>query len=249
MTSNANSFEVNRWHTTEYVDEWITTREREEGRALLRRKLVSLLPFGPEDPLRILDIGAGGGALSWEILSFHPGAQIVCQDFSAVMLAHASQKLAKYSGQVTFVQSDLTSSRWMEGISGNFQVVVSSLVMHTVPQRVWEIYGEVYGLVQPGGCFLIVDNFAPPGPDSDKVYLKARLKAVKEKSGIENGLVKNPDAIENGLKDRRRVRNPLRGTLTLVNNLEWLKQAGFDEVDCLWKEMNHAVIGGFRHRE
>ncbi|MFC1977692.1 hypothetical protein ACFLWS_05460 [Chloroflexota bacterium] len=34
----------------------------------------------------------------------------------------------------------------------------------------------------------------------------------------------------------------------ILNQLEWLKQAGFDEVDCLWKDRPSAIFGGFRHK-
>jgi hypothetical protein len=64
--------------------------------------------------------------------------------------------------------------------------------------------------------------------------------------------------VERELRERRRLRrvsSPNRSegisgraaTLALANHLEWLRQAGFDEVDCLWKDMRRAIIGGFRH--
>ena len=131
---DSKSFEIQRWHSTEYVDSWIGNREREEGRRSLRKKLVSLLPFETEASIRVLDLGAGGGALSQEILSSFPNAHIVCQDFSEVMLGHARQHLAKFADQITFIQSDLSSPEWAKVISGMFEAVVSSLVMHTVPR-------------------------------------------------------------------------------------------------------------------
>ena len=255
MTFDAKSFEISRWHSAEYVDYWMAHRERAENRRLLRRKLVSLLPFGPEDSIRILDLGAGGGALSREILSSFPEVRIVCQDFSDVMLGHARRHLVKFIDQVTFVRSDLSTPEWSKDISGTFEAVVSSLVMHTVPGRVREIYSEVCSLVKPGGCFLSADNLAAPGPMLEKLYLKKRLRArearIKAKRGIERSL----EEIGQEQRKRRqnqdagfpeRVRNPLRDTLTLANQLEWLRQAGFEEVDCLWKDLNHAIIGGFR---
>ena len=69
---------------------------------MLRRKLVSSLPFESEDSFRVLDLGAGGGALSREILTNFPNAQIVCQDFSEVMLGHARQRLIKITNRSCF---------------------------------------------------------------------------------------------------------------------------------------------------
>ena len=256
MTFDSKSFEIQRWHSTEYVDSWMASREREERRKLLRRKLVSLLPFDPEVSIRVLDLGTGGGALSQEILSSFPRAYIVCQDFSEVMLGHARQHLAEFTNRVTFICSDLSAPEWTKVISGTFEAVVSSLVMHTVPSRVREIYGEVYSLVKPGGCFVFSDTLSSPGPMLEKIYMKKRLIAYQSKIKAETGIEKSLEEIETELREkwrnrdsgyRERARNPLRRTLTLVNHLRWLTEAGFGEVDCLWKDLNHAVVSGFKY--
>ena len=251
----SNSFETRRWLSTEYVDFWLTTQEQEEGRRSLRRKLVSLLPFELKTELRILDIGAGGGALSLEILNNFPQTQVICQDFSAAMLAQAAKNLAAFSDRTKFVQSDLADPVWTQSISGTFDAVVSSLVMHTVPDRVKDLYCEVLTLIKPGGCFIFADNLAPPGPIFEHVYLKERLLARQAKIKMETGFTKSLEDIEIEMRSGRRThergfpdraRDPLITTLTLAHHLEWLTQAGFNEVDCLWKEMRHAVIGGFK---
>ena len=55
MAIDANEFDVRRWHSMEYVADWIANREQEEGRKVLREKLISLLSFEPETELRVLD--------------------------------------------------------------------------------------------------------------------------------------------------------------------------------------------------
>ena len=256
MTFDTKSFEIQRWHSATYAESWITNREQEDGRKSLRRKLVSLLPFESEASFRVLDLGAGGGALSREILTHFPNAQIVCQDFSEVMLGHAKQHLAKITDQAIFIRSDLSTPDWVKSIPGMFDAVVSSLVMHTVPGRVREIYHEVFGIVRNDGCFVVGDSTSPLGPTLGKIYLKMRLKNIQAAIKAEKGIEENPEDIERKMQERRRshnsedperVRNPLRAMLTLENHLEWLKAAGFDEIDCPWKEMQRAIIIGIKH--
>ena len=257
MTLDSESFEIQRWHSATYVESWSANREQEDGRRSLRKKLVSLLPFESQASIRVLDLGAGGGALSQEILVSFPNARIVCQDFSEVMLGHARQHLAKFKDQAIFVRSDLSNADWVKSISERFDAVVSSLVMHTVPSRISEIYHEVFGLVKPDGYFVIADSISTSGPALEKVYLKVRLKTLRAAIKAETGIEENLEEIELKMKERRRaqnigyperVRNPLRVMLTLENHLEWLREAGFDEVDCLWKDMQRAVIMGIRHQ-
>ena len=256
MTFDEKSFEIQRWHSTTYAESWITNREQEEGRKSLRRKLVASLPFESEASFRVLDLGAGGGALSEEILVHFPNVQIVCQDFSEVMLSHAKQHLAKITDQAIFICNDLSTPDWSKSIPGMFDAVVSSLVMHTVPGRVSEIYHEVFGILRNEGCFVIGDSVSPPGPTMGKVYLKIRLKNIQAAIKAETGIEENLEDIEHKMQERRRshnseepkrVRNPLRAMLTLENHLEWLKAAGFDEIDCPWKEMQRAIIIGIKH--
>jgi tRNA (cmo5U34)-methyltransferase len=254
MTFEAKSFEIHRWHSTEYVDTWMADQEREEGRRTLRIKLVSLLPFELEASVRILDLGTGGGALSREILSSFPKASIVCQDFSEVMLGHAKQHLVKFIDRVTFIHSDLSTPAWSKPILGTFDAVVSSLVMHTIPGRVRDIYGEIFRLIAPGGCFISVDNLAAPGPKLNSLYSNERLTTHQAKAKSETETVSIKDIDQETSRRRQtpntsfpeRVRNPLNDTLTTLNHLEWLRQAGFEEVDCLWKDLNQAIIGGFK---
>jgi hypothetical protein len=34
-------------------------------------------------------------------------------------------------------------------------------------------------------------------------------------------------------------------TRTLADHLLWLREAGFDAVDCFWRQERHAIVGGF----
>ncbi len=110
MALDSEAFEFNRWLSSEYVDSWMVERVLETDKRLLRKKLVSLLPFEPGANIRVLDVGAGTGRLSLEILSAYPNAHLICQNFSESMLAHARQQLAQLSERVTFVRSNLRDS-------------------------------------------------------------------------------------------------------------------------------------------
>ena len=256
MTFSSEGFETNRWHSPEYVESWMADQTREAARRSVRKRLVSMLPFEPTTAIRVLDMGAGTGGLSLELLTAYPKAQLVCQDFSEVMLIHARQRLKPFSEQVIFAQSDLQNPAWLQVTEGTFDAVLSSFVMHTIPNRTREIYRELFGRVNPGGCLLNGDVFAPPGPVLERAYLKARLIAYQATIKAETGVGKSLAEAEQELRERRRnrgtyfsdrVRSWSVGFSTLVNHLEWLSEAGFEEVDCLWKDMSRAIIGGFRH--
>ncbi|GEM_PF-378813 len=253
-----------QWQSPEHVAAWFADKERQADHERLRSKLVKLLPFDPETSISVLDIGAGDGALSLGVLARYPKAQLVCHDFSDTMLSRARERLAQFREQVIFVKSDLREPAWTHSIRGTFDAVVSSVAIHNVaehtrladPSRIREIYAEVFGLVKPGGCFLNYDHVYPPGPAVERIYEKERSNTWRAGPGTESAMEKRIQKLEQELAQQARNQgNPSAkgsesrpaGVRGVLNHLEWLQQAGFDEVDCLWKEMHTAIIGGFRY--
>ncbi|MGO8805213.1 MAG: class I SAM-dependent methyltransferase [Candidatus Bathyarchaeia archaeon] len=255
MTSDSESFE-NRYLSSKYVDFWMADKGMEAGRSLWRHRLISFLPFDPSDSFRLLDLGTGTGALSLDILNRYPNVSLTCLDFSEAMLRHAQERLGKFGERVAFVQSNLRNFGWSKAVGGTFDSVVSSFVTHTVPDKIDTLYRELFGLVNPAGCFLSCDIFPPPGPVLERIYHKSRL--IDRQSGIKmkTGADKTIPEVQQQLNERRKGykaffnaddRILTIGSPTVITHLKWLSEAGFDEVDCLEKHSRSAIIGGFRH--
>ena len=255
MARDSSSYK-DRYLSSKYIDFWMADKGMEAGRSIWRHKLLSFLPFEQADSFRILDLGTGTGALSLEILNRYPNVSLVCLDFSEAMLSHAKERLENFKAQVTFLQSNLRDSGWSKNVDGTFDAVVSSFVTHTIPDNIKALYGELFALVNPEGCFLSCDVFPPPGPALEQIYHKSRLAdrqyGIKTKTGVEKTL----QEVEQLLHERREGYKALYGcnqrilsvgSPTVFEHLECLKQAGFDEVDCLEKHTRNAIIGGFRH--
>jgi putative AdoMet-dependent methyltransferase len=76
---------------------------------------------------RILELGTGTGNLSF--LFAETGCELVCTDFSNKMLELAREKLPN----VSFVTLDLTNQDDWQRISGRFDCIVASYVLHEFP--------------------------------------------------------------------------------------------------------------------
>ena len=164
------------WHSATYVDEWISNDEtRDEKRVPVLRAMVELIPRAVEDDLRVLDVGAGYGVLSEQVLDCLPRARLVCQDFSEPMFVHARSRLAGAADRVDFVVSDLMQPSWTVELGGPFDAVVSAIAIHNVrhPPRIRAIYEEIAGLLAPGGCFLNCDLLMPAPLDEQLEWLRA----------------------------------------------------------------------------
>src|SRR5690348_14350784 len=99
------------WHSQEYVTEWIAEdASRDPVRRKRLRDMLAAAPFPRDARLAALDVGAGFGAVTEELLQLFPNAQVTLQDYSQPMLAAARTRLEAHAGQLQIVVADLTDS-------------------------------------------------------------------------------------------------------------------------------------------
>lgn len=105
------------WHSAAYVADWIDrdiTRDAERRPTLER--MASLIVEHPDQPVRVLDVGGGYGAVTSAVLDTLPEAGVVLQDYSTAMLDQARQRLAGYGDRVGFHLADLGDPGWTQGL-------------------------------------------------------------------------------------------------------------------------------------
>lgn len=212
------------WHSAEYVNDWINNDvTHDETRRPKLRRAARSLGFEINDSVRVLDVGGGYGVFAAEILDEWPRAHVVVHDFSIPMTDQARTRLTMFGDRVSFCYGDLREADWFAGAGGPFDAVVSSIAIHNVrdPSIIRRVFTDIAQLVEPGGCFIDVDFVAVPGLLAGGAYGNGRRSAFSSADE----------------------------PATLVNQLRWLTEAGFDEVDCLWKEGPEACLAAFRKPE
>jgi SAM-dependent methyltransferase len=150
------------WHSTDYVVEWIERdAARDAERRPLLQRMLSSAPFPREAEIEVLDVGAGFGVVTEEVLRTFPAARITLQDYSAPMLDQARQRLADRAGQLRYVLCDLTDPSWPRQVGGPFDLAVSAIALHNLgdPKKIYACYHAIHGLLKPGGRFLNCDRF------------------------------------------------------------------------------------------
>jgi SAM-dependent methyltransferase len=139
-------------------------------------------------------------------------------DFSELMLGAARERFAG-DDRVELVGHDL--ARPLPAL-GRFDAVVSSMAIHHLEhERKRSLYGEVLELLEPGGVFANFEHVASP---THRLHL-AFFEAIGE-------------PIEN--------EDPSDRLLDVEAQLGWLRDHGFDDVDCYWKWREMALLVGFR---
>ncbi|HEY3151404.1 MAG TPA: class I SAM-dependent methyltransferase [Candidatus Binatia bacterium] len=170
------------WDSAEYVSRWAKGQDpKEKDRDAAFTLLADTIPFSKQLPIRILDLGAGYGALTQFLLNRFPKATAVCQDGSKEMATLGAERMRNLSGRFEYVLCDFARAGWSEKLKGSFEAVVSSIAIHNVrePEIIKRIYEDAFPLVKAGGCFLNFDRHRPPIEDQMQWLREAGFKDVK----------------------------------------------------------------------
>ncbi|MDH3446087.1 MAG: class I SAM-dependent methyltransferase [Deltaproteobacteria bacterium] len=170
------------WSSPSYVSRWAERQDhREADREDIFLLIAKILPQDQEANIKILDAGAGYGALARFLLDYFPNATTVCQDGSEEMAKLGRQRMKPLKGRVKYVLCDFSKPGWSRKIKGPFDAVVSSIAIHNVrsPAIIRAIYGEIFSLVKTGGCFLNFDRMVPSKKDQLKWLKEAGFGNVK----------------------------------------------------------------------
>jgi tRNA (cmo5U34)-methyltransferase len=214
---------INLWssadHARDYLERADSISHRTEGEA-------ALLEFIPEDAHRILDLGTGDGRLL-ALVKKHLAAQslvkqarrhpeAVAIDFSPSMLEAARRRFAADSS-VTVVSHNLDEP--LPNL-GKFDAVISCFAIHhVVHERKRTLYAEIHDLLNPRGVFCNLEHVSSPTLRLHQEFL-------------------------HGIGYTVETEDPSNKLLDVETQLQWLREIGFEHVDCLWKWRELALLAG-----
>jgi SAM-dependent methyltransferase len=179
-----------------------------------------LLEFVPAGVQRILDLGTGDGRLLALLRIDRPHVEGVALDFSPPMLTAAR---ARFRGDARIEVIDHNLDHPLPSL-GRFDAVVSSFAIHhCTDERKQALYREIFDVLEPGGIFCNLEHVAPGSEELHARFLRAlRITPADE--------------------------DPSNKVLAVDVQLGWLREIGFANVDCHWKWLELALLGGVRPR-
>lgn len=202
----------------------------------LRRKLIPCFEdfYGtavrllPENPQRVLDLGAGTGLLSAAVRARFLQARLDLVDLAEDMLAVARERFAGDAG-VTFRVADYGR----EDLGGPYDAVVSALSIHHLEHDGKQaLFRRIAKALKPGGRFINADQALGSTPALEDWY-KESWEADIRALGIGD--------VELGAARHRQTHDRLA---PLFSQLQWLSEAGFVDVDCVYKNWSFVVYTG-----
>jgi tRNA (cmo5U34)-methyltransferase len=208
--------------------------------------LADLLPYQTDRAIRVLDLGAGFGAVTEAVMARYAHASVVCIDGSDEMLELARTHLRRYGDRVQLLRRDMAEPSWHEHVGGNFDAAVSALAIHHLSdERKQALYSEVFRMLAPGGIFLNDEVVSVPA-DLKEHFDALVLREIQAQEKELRGIARPVEQIRAEMDERLRAASRHSHIAGLEPQLEWLRAAGFTSVDCYWRFLTMAIFGGIK---
>lgn len=244
MAVYGNDDKTSGWWTEEVVSNFLEgVRAAIPGAEMQFAVMEKVVKRWVPHPSLMLDLGCGDGALGRFLLDCFPGAGVVFTDFSDPMLNALRSRLGQ-NPRAIIAAADFSTPAWRDSLASfpSFDVVVSGFAIHHQPDsRKKVLYGEIHDLLAPGGVFLNLEHVAsvsPAGKDMfDELFIDSLFRfhhasqPDRTREEIATTYYNRPDKVENIL-----------APVELQCN--WLREMGFEEVDCFFKIFELALFGG-----
>jgi ubiquinone/menaquinone biosynthesis C-methylase UbiE len=118
-----------------------------------RRVVVPWVLQGERPAGEGLEIGAGSGAMTAQLLTAFPGLRMVATDYDADMVRVARQTVAPFADRAIVEQADASALPFE---AGRFDLVLSAAMLHHVGE--WEnALAEIMRVLRPGGRLIGYD--------------------------------------------------------------------------------------------
>jgi tRNA (cmo5U34)-methyltransferase len=185
---------------------------------------IDALALAAQPPARVLDLGAGTGMLARRVLDAYPDAEVVLLDGAPAML---DQARAELGDRAAYVEADLTGPL----PTGPWGAIVSALAIHHLDDDAKRaLFERVHHELTPGGVFVNAEQVAGPTALFADHYLRWQ----------------HEQALARGASDEEWEATLQRMRLdrwaTVEHQLAWLRDAGFGDADCLFKDRGFAVL-------
>jgi tRNA (cmo5U34)-methyltransferase len=208
--------------------------------------MMSILTSRPAPVKNFLDLGCGDGILGAAVLGVYPSSRGALVDFSEPMLGQARDQLKDYVDQLTFLNLDYGDPAWVSAVrsQGPFDAIVSGFSIHHQPdERKHSIYQEIFSLLGPGGWFINIEHIAPAAPLASDLFNNHMIDAYYAMEQRSGGTRMRAQMADVYLKRPDKEANKL---LSVDVQCSWLREIGFEEVDCYFRIYELAVLAGRR---
>lgn len=230
------------WKDKDAADHFVDNRKHIPCMNHLFEAAIRLIGDAGRTPVHIADLGCGSGSAGGAMRMIWPEAKLTMIDNSPPMLERARQTYGGNDG-VRIVEGDLGQAGVLDRcIEGPVDVIVSSMAIHHLPRdRQRDLYREVFDRLEPGGVFVNMEHTASGSERTERLWWRWFYDHVADSRNAEGDNVTWQQ-----IRDEYEARQELNVLSPIAVLIGWFKEAGFVDVDCVFKVYEMAVLGGYK---
>lgn len=181
-------------------------------------------------PFKALDLGAGTGLYAGMVQATFSNIEFTLLDLANEMLEQAKVRFSGLGKSPKIVLGDYTKA----DLGECYDLIISGLSIHHLsdPDK-QSLYQRIYNVLSPGGMFVNADQVLGKTPSIEKLYRQNWLNTVCV-------------AVSNEELNAAQERMKYDRMAKLDMQLNSLEAAGFQDVDCWYKNYSFAVFGGHK---
>jgi ubiquinone/menaquinone biosynthesis C-methylase UbiE len=178
------------------------------------------------EPKRIFDLGSGTGLLPSFWFKYFPNAEYVLCDIAQEMLEVAKKR---FEGIPNVKYEALDYSKSLP--SGKVDLIISALSIHHLEHEAKKsLFKNIRSALSECGVFVNYDQFCSENPELNEKIERYWINGIKN-----SGLPQTE-------YERWLERKKLDRECSVSQELNWLKEAGFKNADCIYSSGKFAVI-------
>jgi ubiquinone/menaquinone biosynthesis C-methylase UbiE len=207
--------------------------------------ILTLLPFGPEDTAKVVELCCGEGRLTASVLHCFPAVQALALDGSAEMRARAEERLAEFGQRARVGALDLAATDWWLEMDAADAVISSLAIHHLSGEQKRRLFEAVARRLSARGALLIADLVEPQRPEAGELFGSTWDAAAEANATA----LRAPHTYQQFVATQWnyfRFPDPVDTPSSLFDQLCWMRDAGLGSVDCYWLDAGHAIYGGYR---
>ncbi len=197
------------------------------GHDELHKHLEELVRRELANDSKILELGIGTALTAQRILKIFPDARYIGNDFDPQRIEDSKERLCNYA--VTFIEGDYAEL----DLPQDNNAVVSVIGIHHQGSNYAKrrLFQKIYDSLSPEGIFIF----------GDLVTYRDEVEAARNDALHYHHLVAHA-ASDEALKEWAHHHKFLNALAPLEDQVEWLEQVGFREVEVLYKKFNTALV-------
>ena len=180
---------------------------------------------------KVLDLGSSTGTFLIE-LAKKKRLNLTGIDNSKAMIKKAKQKAKAFGVEIEFLEKDF--------LEYDFKTQDAIIANYTIqfirPIKREKLIKKIFNSLNNNGIFLMSEKLITENKRLNKIMIDIYYKYKKEKGYSEYEIAKKREALENVLIP-----------YSMQENIEMLKNAGFKEIDTIFRWNNFATFIAFKH--